>query len=151
MVVCPVCTVAIVGGAGLCRWLGIDDSISGVWIGALLASLTAWITSWLERRNIWIKINFRFRWMAVAAVLYSSVILPLYELDVIGGPYNEFHGIDKLLLGIFSGSIALLFGNWLYSFLKRLHGGKVFFPFQKVVIPVLCLVIMSVISYYFIC
>ena len=33
--VCPVCTVAVGAGLGLAEWLGIDDSISGLWIGAL--------------------------------------------------------------------------------------------------------------------
>ncbi len=28
--VCPVCTVAIASGVGLCRYLGIDDLISGL-------------------------------------------------------------------------------------------------------------------------
>jgi hypothetical protein len=36
MPVCPVCTIAVAGGVGLCRYLGIDDLISGSWIGALL-------------------------------------------------------------------------------------------------------------------
>jgi hypothetical protein len=39
MPVCPVCTIAVAGGVGLCRYLGIDDLISGAWIGALLFSL----------------------------------------------------------------------------------------------------------------
>ena len=32
--ICPVCTVAVGAGIGLSRWLGIDDSITGLWIGA---------------------------------------------------------------------------------------------------------------------
>lgn len=36
---CPVCTVAIGVGVGLCRYLGIDDLITGLWIGALLLAL----------------------------------------------------------------------------------------------------------------
>ncbi len=30
---CPVCSISIGVGVGLCRYLGIDDLISGVWIG----------------------------------------------------------------------------------------------------------------------
>jgi hypothetical protein len=52
MPVCPICTVAISGGVGLCRYLGIDDLISGVWIGALLFSLF-WLTiDWLNKKRI---------------------------------------------------------------------------------------------------
>jgi hypothetical protein len=28
--VCPVCTIAIASGVGLCRYLGIDDLVSGL-------------------------------------------------------------------------------------------------------------------------
>ena len=151
MVYCPVCTIAVAGGAGLCRWLGIDDVISGVWIGGLLASLTAWIASWLERKSILSKAPGVVRWLVVATVVYLPTIIPLYGLGVAGGPHNTLYGVDRLLVGIFLGTITLLFGNWFYSFLKRLNGGKVLFPFQKVVIPVLCLVIISGVLYLTVC
>lgn len=32
--VCPVCTVAVGTGVGLSRWLGVDDTITGLWLGA---------------------------------------------------------------------------------------------------------------------
>jgi len=54
---CPVCTVAVGAGVGLCRYLGIDDLISGAWIGGLLMSLTLWTIEWLNKK----KIKFLFR------------------------------------------------------------------------------------------
>ena len=147
MIFCPVCTIAVAGGAGLSRWLGIDDTISGIWIGGLLASLTIWCLSWLERRNIWLKVRFRFRWLAMAAVLYSSVIAPLYKLGMIGSSCDTILGVDKLLVGIIFGSITFLAGNWLYFFMKRMNGGRVYFSYQKVVVPVLCLAATSAVFY----
>lgn len=159
MIFCPVCTIAVAGGAGLSRWLGIDDTISGVWIGGLLASLTIWCLhrlwrdpavsggSWLERRNIWLKVRFRFRWLAMAAVLYSSVIAPLYKLGMIGSSCDNILGVDKLLVGITFGSITFLAGNWLYSFVKRMNDDRVYFPYQKVVVPVFCLAATSAVFY----
>lgn len=147
VVVCPVCTVAVAGGAGLCRWLGIDDTISGVWIGGLLISLSLWLISWLDKKAI----RFRFRVPVAVLAIYISAIAPLYQLGIVGDPFNNIFGVDKLLVGIAAGSITLLIGNWLYLFLKRMNGGRVYFPFQKVVIPVLCLAAVSVVFYLITC
>ena len=49
---CPVCTVAVGAGLGLARWLRIDDTISGLWIGGLTISMIMWTLSWLAKKNI---------------------------------------------------------------------------------------------------
>jgi hypothetical protein len=147
-IVCPVCTAAVAGGAGLCRWLGIDDTVSGVWIGGLLASLTLWLISWLDKRAA----RLRFlKFVSAAAVLYLSAVLPLYQLGIMGDPFNKIFGVDKLFVGIAFGSVTLLAGNWLYFLLKKTNDGRVYFPFQKVVVPVLCLAAVSGIFYLITC
>ena len=45
---CPVCTIAIGAGIGLSRWIGVDDGITGLWVGGLIISLIIWFLSWLE-------------------------------------------------------------------------------------------------------
>ncbi|PIU03715.1 hypothetical protein COT44_01735 [Candidatus Shapirobacteria bacterium CG08_land_8_20_14_0_20_39_18] len=48
---CPVCTVAVGAGVGLSRWLGINDTITGLWIGGLTVSISAWTLNWLATKN----------------------------------------------------------------------------------------------------
>jgi len=141
--VCPVCTIAVSAGLGLCRWLGVDDMISGVWIGGLIISSSIWTLSWLKIKQK----NFRLSWLIVPALFYITVLLPLWKLNIIGHPFNRFYGIDKLIFGIASGTIAFLVGVWLDSFLRKRNNGNQFFKFQKVVVPVLLLIIFSLISY----
>jgi len=50
LAVCPLCTVAVGAGVGLSRWLGIDDVITGLWIGGLIVSLIAWSENWLDKK-----------------------------------------------------------------------------------------------------
>jgi len=145
--VCPVCTIAVGTGVGLCRYLGVDDLISGVWIGGLLMSLTIWTINWLNRK----KIKFLFRKPLILIFWYAISILPLYKIGIMGHPENKFLGIDKLLFGIISGSIIFLISVFFNNFLLKKNEGKVFFPFQKVIIPILFLLILSLIFYYFIC
>jgi len=141
MPVCPVCTIAVAGGVGLCRYLGIDDLISGAWIGALLFSLFLWTIEWLNKR----KIKFLFRKPLVFIFWYGLTIFPLMKIGIIGHPQNKFLGIDKLVFGIFSGTIVFLFSILFENYLRKKNQGKAYFKFQKVLIPVLFLIILSLI------
>ena len=143
-VVCPICIVAVGAGVGLCRWLGIDDVLSGIWIGGLIVSMIGWSLNWLEKKQI----RFRLRWLTVSGLFYLAIILPLYLMGIMGNPFNKFWGMDKLLLGIIFGSLAFLLSIRFNYFLKNKNQGKVFFPFQKVVIPILFLIITTIIFHY---
>jgi len=139
--ICPVCTFAIGFGVGLSRWLGIDDLISGTWIGGLIASMVYWLLGWLDKKNI----KFIFRGTIVAVLFYALAIVPLYYLNIIGHSLNKFLGADKLLFGIAAGTLAFAFSVWLHIFLKKKNQDKSFFPFQKVVIPIFALIVVSLI------
>ena len=141
MAVCPVCTIAIAGGVGLCRYLGIDDLISGAWIGALLFSLFLWTIEWLNKK----KVKFLFRKPLVFIFWYGLTIFPLMKIGIIGHPQNKFLGIDKLIFGIFSGTVVFLLSILFENSLRKKNQGKAYFKFQKVLIPVLFLIILSLI------
>jgi len=143
---CPICTIAVGAGVGLCRYLGIDDLISGAWIGGLLMSLTIWTINWLNTK----KIKFLFRKILVFIFWYGISICPLYWLEIIGHPENKFLGIDKLIFGIMSGSVVFLISVLFHKFLVKKNQERSYFPFQKVIIPISFLFILSLI-FYFIC
>lgn len=147
--ICPVCTVAVAGGVGISRWLGIDDTISGLWIGGLTVSLIMWTINWFKKKNI----RFPGRKILTAIAYYALVVLPLYYLKIdgttlMGHPGNKLLGIDKLLLGIIIGSIAFLIGASYYQFLKAKNNGHAHFPFQKIVMAVGPLIILSAVFYF---
>lgn len=137
--VCPVCTIAVGAGVGLCRYLGIDDAISGIWVGGLIISLIAWTIDWLNQKNI----RFLFRKILVAIFYYAIIIIPLYKMNIMGHPQNKLWGMDKLLAGIIVGSVVFILSVLFNDFLKKKNQGKVYFPFQRVVIPILFLIIAS--------
>ena len=140
---CPVCTVAVIGGIGLSRWLGVDDAITGLWIGAALMSMSLWAINWLDSK----KIKFYGRKILVFLVIYVSVIWPLYGLNIMGHPINVLWGIDKLLLGMTLGSLIFITFALLYLFLKKKNGGHAHFPFEKIVLVLIPLLIASGIFY----
>jgi len=144
--VCPVCTVAVASGLSISRWLGIDDFISAIWIGGLALSLTAWGWNYLKKKD---KLSGLTGVLAFLLV-YLSILIPLYKFKYIGVVGNILWGIDKIALGIGVGTIVFWLGAFLNSFLKKRNNGKVYFPFQKVVLPVGFLLVVSL-GYYAYC
>ncbi|MDD4901280.1 MAG: hypothetical protein PHS62_04230 [Patescibacteria group bacterium] len=144
--VCPVCTVAVCASVGLSRWLGVDDIITGLWIGGLAVSVIAWTIDWLNRKNI----RFFGRQPLIVAGYYALILWPLYYYNMIGHPLNKMWGVDKLLLGIAIGTIGFIAGVWLNSYLKKKNNGRVYFPFQKVVMPLGALALLSL-CFYLLC
>jgi hypothetical protein len=67
----------------------------------------------------------------------------------IGVARNTFWEVDKILLGTVIGSIVFLLGIGADK-LQRKHYKKIFFPFQKVVFPILALLITSAVFYFII-
>ena len=146
LAVCPICTIAVGAGIGLSRWLGIDDSITGLWIGGLTVSMITWTLSWFDKKKI------LFKGRAIITILgyYLLIVTPLYFMGIMGNPLNSicFCGLDKLVIGIIVGSIAFWFGAEWYYYLKAKNGGHAYFPFQKVVMPISPLIILSIIYYF---
>ena len=141
--VCPVCVVAVGAGVGLCRWLGIDDTISGLWIGALLVALSLWTIFELEKKG-W---TFKFYKSIIFAAYYLMTVWPLLSFNIMGHPLNKLWGVDKILLGIATGTVVFFFSVFLNGFLEKKNNGKVYFYYQKVIIPVILLSISSLIFY----
>jgi len=145
--VCPVCTIFVGLGLGLSRWLGIDDAISGVWLGGLIISFVFWTLERLEKRQI----RFRFRSAIVTLLFYLFTLVPLFLTKVVAKIYDPSCGINHLLLGITIGSPVFLGAVKFNEFLKKKNNDKVYFPYQKVVIPLLFLLTASLIVYLNLC
>lgn len=141
---CPVCTVAVAGGVGLARWLKVDDTVSGIWIGGLILSSALWLITWLKTK----KYTFFFYQPIIIAATYALIIVPLYYANIMGHPYNTLWGMDRLLVGIIIGSIVFALALLFEAFLRNKNHGKVYFYFQKVVVPLIFLAIASLIFYF---
>lgn len=139
---CPVCTVAVGAGVGLSRWLGIDDTITGLWVGGLTVSMIMWTINWLNSKNI----KFIGRKILVTLLYYLFIVVPLFYTGIMGHPLNKIWGIDRLLVGIIFGSFAFLAAVIGYDKIKEKRG-KPYFHFQKVAMPLVTLLILSGLFY----
>jgi hypothetical protein len=145
--VCPVCTIAVSACVGLAQYFGIDDTITGVWIGGLIVSMALWTVSYFEKKNF----QFKRRKIAILAFYYLIIIVPFYWKGLIGHPFNKIWTLDKLLVGIIIGSLFFFLSSALNSWLKKRNGDRVYFPFQKVAIPLAVLGLLSAVFYFLTC
>ncbi|MDD5639656.1 MAG: hypothetical protein PHR47_02520 [Candidatus Pacebacteria bacterium] len=151
--ICQVCTVAVVAGSYIARQYGIDDTITGLWVGALTLIAYQWSIEWIEkmlkRKNKKLKKRAKIILEVITFCLfYAFVIWPLHSLEVVGLTNNQIFGIDKILFGIIVGTAVFFSAQKWYEEIKANNNGKAFFPFQKVVMPVGSLVLLSLVFYY---
>jgi len=141
--ICPVCVVGVTSGLGLARWLKIDDTITGLWIGGMAIVLIAWTIEWLAKKNI------KFKGIEILTIIfyYILIIWPLRSIEVIGEQNHEIWGMDKLVLTIFLGSISFFgFEKWYRN--MRAKRGKSMFRYQKVIWPLIPLITLSIFFYF---
>lgn len=141
--ICVICTAAVSAGVGLSRWLGVDDAITGLWLGGLAASISLWTINWLSGKNI----KFFGRQPLIFIIYYAAMVWPLYHYNLAGHPLNKLWGIDKLMLGLIVGTVGFIVAVLLNEYLKKKNKGRVYFSFQKVVLPVGLLAILSLALY----
>ena len=142
---CPVCTVTVIAGLGISRFLGIDDAVTSLWIGGFILSFSFITISWIDKKWPGLKVQ-RYR-LPVIALLYLLVLIPLKINNSIGIAGNQLWGIDKVVLGTVVGSTFFLIGIWTDKKIRKVRG-KQLFPYQKVVFPVLSLIIASVAFFF---
>lgn len=141
--VCPVCTVAVGAGLGISRWLGIDDSVTGIWIGGLVLSSGLWLADWIGKKG-W---KVPYKETVSVGLFFLFIIPPLYWVKMIGLSGNTLWGVDKVLLGTVIGSAVFLSGVWLDKWLRTTNNDRVYVYYQKVIIPVFLLSIASFVFY----
>lgn len=134
---CPVCTVTVVAGLGISRLLGIDDLLTSIWIGGFILSFSFITINWIVKK--WPKWNTK-RWSWIVFVsMYLLALAPLYKAPT----------FNRIVYGTAIGSMFFLIGVYADKFQRKKYD-KIFFPFQKVVFPVLSLIVATLILYFII-
>ena len=141
---CAVCTIAVGASLEIARHFGVDDSVVGVWAGAFLALLGFWLIKWFDKKG-W---NFKGRdfgliTFSVAMIGFMYISKLTYEPIAILIFY-----LDPFLFSVIVGALALIWSSDFYQWMKAKNGGHAHFPFEKVVVPVVTLLLISTWFYY---
>ena len=136
----PACTTLcpLIVGASLtvAKRMGVKDEVVGVLAGALLAIFGYWMIRFFEKH----KWNFVGRDILLMLLSVGSIgfVYMGSTLKYKAGLHWNLLYIDSFLLAALCGAAAHIFGVNVYAFLKEKNGGHAHFPFEKVLIPILC-------------
>ncbi len=144
--VCPLCVVALAGGIELAKILKINDIITGAWIGGLIVALIYWTIDVLNKKNI----NFKAKNLITIIFWYILVFASLNWIGIYSKQFLNIPYLNQINLGILIGSFGFWFAAELHNYLKEKNNGKSYFPFQKVILPVGFILILSLIFYFLI-
>ena len=142
---CAVCTVAVGASLEIARSYGVDDTIVGVWAGAMLVILGYWALKWFDKKGWFFKgRDFIVLTSSVAMIGFMYISELVYTPQIIGIFY-----IDGFLFSTIIGALVMVYSSEFYQWMKKRNGGHAHFPFEKVVVPVVALCLASVYFYYF--
>ena len=142
---CPVCIVTVGGGLWLAKTLGVDDLIASIWIGSLTTA------SAIALADRWKLIKLPKPKISWTVIFYLLTLLYLQISGFFNNPYCKIWGVCKIWLGVTIGTVFLWLGVLLDNFLRSKNNGKVFFPYQKVVAPVMMTLLASLLFYLLTC
>lgn len=136
---CPLCVAGAAAGVTLTRWLGVDDSITGVWIAALLGAMSFWLFNWLLGKKIkFVEKNRLVVRPLIYAIVWGTTLWSFYKFQLIVR-MSQIWGLDKLTFGMLAGGVLF----YVIDSLKLKH----YFNYQKIVISLGSMTVLSLLIY----
>ncbi len=137
---CAVCTVAIGASLSIARKMGVDDCVVGVWAGAMFAIVGYWVIRFFDKKN-W---HFPYRDYVLMILSIASVgFIYMGELQYDPTVHWGFLYIDSFLFTTILGALTFILAMKFYEWMKAHNGGHAHFPFEKVVVPVSAVLLLS--------
>lgn len=134
---CPVCIVTVGGGMFLADRLGIDDFLVSLWISGLNVAISFWLAPKIKNRFFGNPIILSF-------LMYGLTLSYFIFTQQTGSPVNTIFGLDKIIFGQTLGLFIWFLGIFVDRYSRKLNGGKILFPYQKVVFPVGILTLLTI-------
>lgn len=135
---CPVCVVTVGGGLLLAKKLGIDNLLTALWISGLNTAISFWFVTFVKKPKI---LKNPLLW---TLLMYGGTIAYLYSTNQMFNGGGTFLGIDKVLVGLFTGMVVWLLGIGTDKLIRKYNKGKVLFFYQKVIVPLVLLTLTSI-------
>jgi hypothetical protein len=133
--------VGIASGLGIAKLLGISENIIALWTGSTLFVLGCWVIFCMKKKGITNKL--------LLSTAFLSSYIPLIAVYTGKNPSvifneNKVLFIDSFIFYMILGSLTVLFSEKYYIHIRNKRG-KPHFPYEKVVLPIVGLIITSLI------
>lgn len=127
----------------LARWLGVSDLVLGLWMGALLISVSVVTVKWLAKYGKDFKGSF---WV----VFLLTLALTIYSVkgQLVWSGFGLVIGLPPVIAGIIFGAILIFGIDFVNKLFISRHEGKVYFLYQKLIVPIVGIVLASLITHF---
>lgn len=139
---CPLCVAGAGVGLSLSRYLGVDDSITGIWLATFLGAISFWSFAAIRQRIQ--KPNLTWLKPALYLLIFSLTIWSFYQFNLVIR-MEKIYGLDKLTFGMIVGGVAFYLVEVLNDWLIKIRG-KSFFPYQRLISSLGVALILSLID-----
>ena len=145
---CPLCAGAVGVAAVGASYMGIDNSIVGLFVGAFSISTGIWFAKKIKKKY--------FKFQSFSLVLSSFLLTVIPSAKVVNDlsyfkfvlfGLNKIYFIDKILVGSIIGALITLFALYLHNKIKQING-KVLIPYQGVFLTLILLIMISIPMYF---
>lgn len=147
---CPLCTVGAAAAAGGAAYLGVQNAVIALLMGAFAVSTGWWVSRWIKKKYIpgqkVMIILLSFALTIIPILPLINQISPLYIslAGEYGSLFNRTYVINVSLLASVFGGILVSVSPFLSKKFSSLRKGKIL-PFQGVVLTLALLIIASTI------
>lgn len=143
---CPLCVAGAGAGLTLSRLLGIDDSITGVWLAAFLGAISFWTFTYVEKKR---KVPLAKPLIYIA--IFVATLWSFYKFNLVI-KMGDIFGVHKLTFGMITGGALFYLVDAVDDYLIK-RNGKVFFPYQRIIVSLGSILFLSIamfilINYY---
>lgn len=142
---CPLCTVGAVAAAGGAAWLGVNNMVIGLFIGAFAVSTGWWVSNLIKKKYI------PYQKPIIILVSYITTILPISKLipsiypfyisliGNYGSMLNRTYIVNLFVIGTVIGGIIVSAAPTISKKITALRQGKIL-PYQGVIVTFLILI-----------
>ncbi len=146
---CPLCVAGAGAGLTLARLLGVDDSVTGIWLAAFLGAISFWSEGPIFKL---FRIKTIFLINLLRPVIYITIfgltIASFYQFNLVNTLYQIF-GMEKLTYGMIVGGLIFYFVDLVDDLVIKKNGG-VYFPYQRIIVSLGSILLTSLGQYYLI-
>jgi len=135
----PLCAIGIAGGLQISRWLGINDLTLGLWIGALILSLSFQFNRFLIKKG-W---SFKFSFWLILILTFVFSFMPLMN-DLFSGKASLYCGVPQIIIGAILGGLVLFLADKINDAIIKKHHNRVYFYYQRTIVPIIALILLSI-------
>ncbi|HIH41081.1 TPA: hypothetical protein HA239_01565 [Candidatus Woesearchaeota archaeon] len=146
---CPLCTIGAAAAAGGAAWLGVNQGVIGLFIGAFAVSMGWWFSNLIKRQYV------KYQRAVLILLSYITTVLPMLNIMeaplpvfvFIAGNYgsllNRTYVINLFLLGSLIGAAIVSVTPYLSR--KITEARKKTIPFQGMIMTFVLLILSGLI------